>query len=225
MPAILFGSISTVADTSELQRAAFNAAFAEHGLDWTWEHDEYVAMLGSNGGAGRIASYAAERGEHVDAEVVHATKSRIFQERLRAGGATLRPGVADLVSDARAEGLKVGLVTTTSLDNLTALGESLAPELSLDDFDVVIDSSQVASPKPDPEAYALALQLIGEPADACVAIEDNVGGVDAATAAGLAVVAFPNANTAGQSFDTATARREDLALADIRALSTGAAAR
>jgi hypothetical protein len=37
---ILFGSISTVADTSELQREAFNAAFAEHGLDWRWDPDD-----------------------------------------------------------------------------------------------------------------------------------------------------------------------------------------
>ena len=40
MPAILFGSISTVADTSELQREAFNQAFAEHGLDWRWDRDD-----------------------------------------------------------------------------------------------------------------------------------------------------------------------------------------
>ena len=36
MSAILFGSISTIADTSELQRQAFNQAFKAHGLDWDW---------------------------------------------------------------------------------------------------------------------------------------------------------------------------------------------
>ena len=36
MSAILFGSISTLADTSELQRRAFNEAFEAHGLDWNW---------------------------------------------------------------------------------------------------------------------------------------------------------------------------------------------
>jgi hypothetical protein len=53
--ALLFGSISTVADTSELQRAAFNRAFAEHGLDWTWDRDDYRAMLATSGGRSRIA--------------------------------------------------------------------------------------------------------------------------------------------------------------------------
>ena len=45
MPALLLGSISTVADTSELQRQAFNQAFEEHGLDWQWDQDQYRAML------------------------------------------------------------------------------------------------------------------------------------------------------------------------------------
>ena len=40
MSAILFGSISTLADTSEMQRAAFNEAFRAHGLDWSWSREE-----------------------------------------------------------------------------------------------------------------------------------------------------------------------------------------
>ena len=73
MSAVLFGSISTIADTSELQRRAFNEAFASHGLDWEWSRDDYVSMLGSNGGAQRVADFASGRGEDVDAKAVHAT--------------------------------------------------------------------------------------------------------------------------------------------------------
>ena len=45
MPAVLFGSIGALADTSELQREAFNEAFDAHGLDWNWSRDEYRALL------------------------------------------------------------------------------------------------------------------------------------------------------------------------------------
>ena len=34
--AILFGSIGTIVETSELQRKSFNQAFSEAGLDWNW---------------------------------------------------------------------------------------------------------------------------------------------------------------------------------------------
>ncbi len=82
MSTILFGSISTLADTSELQRRAFNDAFEAYGLDWEWSRDDYASMLGSNGGADRIAQYAASRGLDVDAAAVHAKKSEIFQNLL-----------------------------------------------------------------------------------------------------------------------------------------------
>ena len=49
MSAILFGSISTLVDTSELQRRAFNESFEAYGLDWQWSQVDYAAMLGSNG--------------------------------------------------------------------------------------------------------------------------------------------------------------------------------
>jgi hypothetical protein len=78
MSAVLFGSISTLADTSELQRRAFNEAFVASGLDWNWSRDDYPAMLDSNGGAERIRDYAATREENVDAAAVHALKSEIF---------------------------------------------------------------------------------------------------------------------------------------------------
>ena len=43
---------------------------------------------------------------------------------------------------------------------------------------------------------------VGALAGDCVAIEDNVDGVRAATAAGVVCVAFPNENTAGHDFPT-----------------------
>lgn len=203
MSAILFGSISTVADTSELQRKAFNQAFAAHGLDWQWDRDDYRSMLGTAGGQQRIAEYASSRGEDVDAAAVHRSKSSIFQDSIDGQHLSLRPGVLDTVQAAKGKGLKVGLVTTTSPDNISALMASLAPALSADDFDVVVDSTSVSSPKPDGAAYSYALDTLGEQADACVAIEDNTDGVAAAAAAGVTCVAFPNENTAGGDFDRA----------------------
>lgn len=200
MPSVLFGSISTLADTSELQREAFNEAFTEHGLDWHWDRSDYQATLTSNGGQNRIADYAAQRNETVDATAVHDTKSKLFQQMLATAAISPRSGVVDTVRGAKESGLKLGLVTTTSRDNIVALLTALGPDLSLDDFDVVVDSASVEESKPDPAAYTFALSRLDEAADQAVAIEDNVGGLTSATAAGVACVAFPNENTAGHDF-------------------------
>ncbi len=218
MPAILFGSISTVADTSELQRQAFNEAFAAHGLSWQWDRDTYLAMLDKSGGQQRIAAYAEARGESVDAQAIHQTKSAAFQKSVTTAQIAPRPGVVETVEGAKRDGLKVGLVTTTSRANITALVDALAPALQAADFDVIVDASSVDQPKPDKAAYAYALEHLGESEHDCVAIEDNVDGVRAAVSAGLACVAFPNQNTGGQDFDAAQQRVDHLDIAELEQL-------
>ncbi len=217
MPAILFGSISTVADTSELQREAFNEAFRRHDLDWSWSREDYLPLLERSGGEQRITEYAQSVGQDVDAEAIHATKSQIFQEELSESRATARPGVSETIAAAKGDGFKVALVTTTAPENTTALLSALG-ELG-SEFDLVVDSSSVESPKPDRAAYTFALEQLGEQASACVAIEDNVGGVESARSAGLRCVAFPNQNTAGHEFADVDQRVERLEPSELRAMA------
>lgn len=203
MPAILFGSISTLADTSELQRRAFNEAFAAHDLDWDWSRDDYTAMLGSNGGKQRVADYASSRGEEVDAAAVHATKSEIFRKLLGEEDVAPRSGVVATIERAKQKGFRLGLVTTTSAANVSALLGALEGEVDPAAFDLVVDSSSVEAPKPAPASYAYALDQLGEQAASAVAVEDNVGGVTAAVDAGITCVAFPNENTGAGDFSKA----------------------
>lgn len=200
MPALLFGSISTLADTSEEQRAAFNEAFARHGVDWRWERDEYRRLLTSNGGAARIAEFARQRNQDVDAAAVHGTKSEIFQHKLHAVPLRPRPGVAESIEAARAKGWQVGLVTTTSPENVAGLLDALDGYVDRDAFDVIVDASTVDEPKPSPAAYRFALDKLGVDAGDCIAVEDNVGGAKSAADAGIACVAFPNENTVEHDF-------------------------
>ncbi|MDJ0392892.1 HAD-IA family hydrolase [Rhodococcus sp. G-MC3] len=202
MTAILFGSISTLADTSEMQRRAFNDAFAKHDLGWTWSREDYASMLGGNGGASRIADYAASKNQEVDSAAVHSTKSEIFRTLLATEGIEPRPGVLDTMAKAREHGFKLGLVTTTSPENVSALLDSFET-LSADSFDVVVDTTAVSQVKPDPASYLFAVDSLGEDAAHCVAIEDNEGGVASAAAASIRCVAFPNANTTGGDFSAA----------------------
>lgn len=210
MSAILFGSISTLADTSELQRQAFNDAFVACGLDWNWSREDYVSMLSSNGGAQRIEDYAATRGEDVDAAAVHAKKSQIFQELLATSTVSPRPGVVETVGEAKRNGHDVGFVTTTSQGNIDALLAALRPHISAEMFDLIVNRDSVTEPKPAADVYEYALRRLGADASTAVAIEDNVGGVAAAAAAGVRCIAFPNANTASGDFSAANETVESL---------------
>ena len=211
MKALLLGSIGTLSDTSELQRRAFNGAFRDHGLDWHWERDVYRHMLRESGGARRIRAQADAEGAEVDADAVHATKSERFQALLDGGAAEARPGVDALIARARSEGVGLGFVTTTSRENVAALlrGLDLAPAA----FDVVVTRDDVAAAKPAPDCYHFAAAALATAPEHCLAVEDNSDGVRAALAAGMACLAWPNANTEGHDFDGARLVGGDIAAA------------
>ncbi|MGK2879525.1 MAG: HAD-IA family hydrolase [Mycobacterium sp.] len=209
MSAILFGSIGTLVDTSELQRRAFNESFEAHGLDWYWSRDQYGAMLAGDDGAQRIADYGKANGEaDVDAAAVHLTKSQIFQELLMTTAIEARPGVIDTVHEAKRRDLKLGFVTTTSQGNINAVLAALKPHISAEMFDLIVHSDSVK--KPNAASYVFALDQLGQTARSAVAIEDNVGGVAAATAAGIRCVAFPNRNTTDGNFSAAVEKVDAL---------------
>jgi HAD superfamily hydrolase (TIGR01509 family) len=203
MSAILFGSISTIADTSELQRQAFNQAFKAHELDWDWSREEYLAMLEKSGGQNRIADYADSIGQTVDAQAIHRSKSEFFQNSLTKSQVKPRLGVVETIQVAKSQGLKVAFVTTTSQENISMLMAALQPSIQVTDFDLILNDSSVDRPKPDKAAYTFALERLGEKSDDCIAIEDNLSGVVSAISAGLDCVAFPNENTAHHDFNRA----------------------
>ena len=99
--------------------------------------------------------------------------------------------MVDTIEQADRNGVQVALVTTTSGDNVAALAQALRPQIDVNSFALVVDSSSVEHPKPAPDAYRYAIESLHEDAGDCVAVEDNVGGAEAAIAAGCAVRGLP----------------------------------
>ena len=58
MKAIIFGSIGTLVETSDIQRQSFNQAFKEIGLDWYWDKNNYKNLLKKSGGRNRVEYFA-----------------------------------------------------------------------------------------------------------------------------------------------------------------------
>ena len=58
--ALLFGSIGTIVETSEIQRKSFNSAFKIAGLKWNWTKEIYKKLLIKSGGEKRILRYAKQ---------------------------------------------------------------------------------------------------------------------------------------------------------------------
>lgn len=203
--AVLLGSIGVVADTSDMQRRAFNAAFAEVGLDWFWKTEQYKALLRKPGGRKRIEDYGVARGESVDATALHRRKSEIFQQMIAVEGLSLRPGVETLVQMARAGDIRLAWITCTLRASVDAYLEALGDSLSGSDFALITDGTMVPNAKPDPAIYRFALDRLSLPADAVVAVEDTPECLASASAAGIDCIAFPNALNENVDFPGARA--------------------
>ncbi|NNE52979.1 MAG: HAD-IA family hydrolase [Sulfitobacter sp.] len=199
MKAVFLGSISVLADTSEIQREAFNRAFEEAGLDWHWSQDAYRHMLTDSGGKDRIADYAESEKADIDVHATHARKTEIFQEMLRGGNIPMRPETEKLLASARNHGLKVAFVSGTARESLDALLEGFGGAEALG-ISLVTSRDNGLAPKPDPALYLYALAQMGLEAADVTAVEDNRPGVDAAKAAGIACLVYPNANTQNHDF-------------------------
>ena len=189
--AILFGSIGALVDTAEIERAAYNQAFSEEGLDWHWSRADYKAI--KNGPEGRqcIEDFAADQPETINPFGIYQRKTEIFSEVILQNGLAPRPGVVELIGYAKQNDVKLALCCTAARDNLEMVFNALDGALHRSFFDFAADTGTVASPKPSPEIYLQAMEKLSVAPAACLAIEDTPFGARTAQAAGLDYVAFP----------------------------------
>ena len=215
--ALLFGSIGAIAETSDIQRRAYNTAMHEAGLGWVWDRDVYAELLEQSGGKDRLATLSAATGAgltQVQIDAIHARKTELACAEIVASGVRPRSGVVELAQQAKKRGLKLGFVTTTYAPNIDAILATLDATLPRSAFDYVGGREAVAAGKPAPEAYLTALTTLGIAASEALAIEDTALSVMSAKRAGITTVATPGAITHGQDFWQADLVVEALATPD-----------
>ena len=197
LKAVLWDVDGTIAETErDGHRIAFNRAFEAFGLPWRWDELLYGELLQITGGRERLlhdlqtrpGAPAQPAALDALAKTLHAKKNALYADLVGTGRIPLREGVAKLMAQCHARGVRMGIATTTSRSNVDALmrwhfGASWAQQ-----FPVIVCGEDVERKKPDPAVYLQALQRLGiDPLEA-VAIEDSPTGAAAARAAGIPVV-------------------------------------
>ncbi|MCB9993189.1 MAG: HAD family hydrolase [Hyphomicrobiaceae bacterium] len=213
LKALIFDVDGTLAETEEAHRRAFNETFADHGLIWSWSVDDYRELLKTTGGKERIRAYANSIGLVLDDDLVrrlHADKTRRYGELIATGTVGLRPGIAELIADAAATGIRLAVATTTNRPNVDALIEATFGKAADKVFEVIAAGDDVRAKKPAPDVYQLALRELGLPPAVCLAFEDSQNGLKSANGAGLATVISPSRYTRGEDFSGALAVLDDL---------------
>ncbi|MBO9580776.1 MAG: HAD-IA family hydrolase [Sphingobium sp.] len=233
--AIIFDCDGVLVDTErDAHRVGFNLAFKELGIDAEWSVELYAKLLLTAGGKERMRVYFDEFGwpanadtdEKKDALIVelHKTKTQITSELVSS--LPVRPGILRIIDEAMANGVKLGVCTTSNPKFIDAVLDLFGAERKAA-FDFVHAGDVVAKKKPAPDIYLLAQQTLGLPTNECIVIEDSRNGLLAATRAGYPTLITTSTYTIDEEFDEAVKVVSELGdepnvqvrLADLTALA------
>jgi HAD superfamily hydrolase (TIGR01509 family) len=214
LEALIFDVDGTLADTErDGHRVAFNLAFKDAGLDWDWSVALYGGLLTVTGGKERIRHYLEHYNRNFKAPSdldgfiagLHAAKTQHYTRMLSEGLIPMRRGVIRLIREAKEEGLRLAIATTTTPANVSALLQhSLDPD-SEAWFEVIAAGDVVPAKKPAPDIYLWAMQQMDLKPEACLAIEDSYNGVQSASGASIkSILVTTNGYTQEDNFNGAS---------------------
>ena len=184
--AVVFDMDGVIVDSEQVWDDVREQLAKERGGRW---HDgAQAAMMGMS--SPEWSTYMhdeiglSESPEEINAEVVARMLER-YREQL-----PLIDGAVDAVRRLAPE-FRLGVASSSNRPLIAAVLERAA---IADLFDTVVSSEEVARGKPAPDVYLDAMRRLGaEPAHAA-AIEDSSNGIRSAHAAGMRVIALPNAH-------------------------------
>jgi beta-phosphoglucomutase len=119
-----------------------------------------------------------------EADRIMARKNAHYAESLaQMSPADALPGAVELIDEARAAGLKLGLASSSMN------ARNVLRQLRLTDrFDVLNDGASVERHKPSPDVFLQTAAQLGITPDQAIIFEDSLAGVAAALAGGFRVV-------------------------------------
>jgi HAD superfamily hydrolase (TIGR01509 family) len=182
LKAVLFDFDGVIADTDNHHIAAWQRTLSAMG----WQVvDEVAARAAEIDDRTFLAELFARQGFHSDKIDDWVRRKQALTVNMLRDSPRLYPGVADLIRKLHGS-VRLAVVSGTWRENIQAVLDSSGLAGS---FETIVGKEDVASVKPEPEAYLLALRRLRLSARATVAIEDSPSGLASARAAGIPVIA------------------------------------
>jgi len=205
--AVLWDMDGVIVDSADYHMRSWQETFRQTGINFTADsfkqifgmrNDEIIrSVLGKD--------FTQEKFEAI-VRAKEVTFRRLIKDNVKAF-----PGVLRLLADIDEAGFLQALVSSTPMENITLITETLGIKHY---FQHILSGYDVTEGKPSPQGYLLAAQRLGVSPENCVVIEDAIVGVKAAKNGGMKCIAVTNTHP------TASLVEADLVVSSLELVNT-----
>lgn len=193
--ALIFDLDGVLTDTAQTHYRAWKRMADEEGLAFDQHVNERLKGVDRMSSLEIILRHAGRTLSAEQKLALAERKNGYYVEAIaEVTSADLFPGVARVLEQARARGLKLGLASASR--NAAALLDRLG---IAERFDYIADAARIARAKPAPDIFLDVAAALGVAPAQCIGIEDAAAGVAAIKSAGMAAVGIGDARTLAQA--------------------------
>jgi len=182
--AVLWDMDGTLVDTEPYWMDAETRLVESFG--GTWTHQDALQLVGN--GLIESAGVLQRHGVEMGSEAIVQRLTDEVAARLRTDGVPFRPGAREMLAELRADGIRTALVTMS----MKRMALEVVSLIDFTAFDLIIGGDEVARPKPFPDPYLQAAEMLDVDIADTVVIEDSLTGVSAGRASGAVTLGVPH---------------------------------
>jgi beta-phosphoglucomutase len=104
-------------------------------------------------------------------------------------------GLENFLAELKNAGIKMAMATSASVTDINFILDRIPIRKY---FDVIVDSTMITEPKPSPQIFLKAAEILNTRPENCVVFEDSLAGIKAANSGGMKVVGITTGHTAAE---------------------------
>lgn len=175
----LFDLDGLLVNTEEIHFLAYKKMCANRGTPLGWDFNRYCQAAHYDSEGLRLQIYAACPElfqQEPDWQVLYREKQTIIKDLLRSDEVALMPGAEELLKLLQEKNLNRAVVTHSPDELISIIRDRLPLLNSIPHW---ITRHQYSKPKPNPECYLKAIELLAKPGDKVIGFEDSPRGMTA----------------------------------------------
>ncbi|MCI0382248.1 MAG: HAD family phosphatase [Chlamydiae bacterium] len=175
----LFDFDGLLVNTEELHHSAYVEMCRRRGFELTWNFDKFCSIAHRDADSLQQAIYEEFPkllAEEPRWEVLYSEKKQAYEMFLKKGKIELLPGVEGVLRSLATSRKKRCIVTNSFRSQIELIKQALP---ILQTIPVWITRENYKNPKPAPDAYLKAIDLLADPGDQIIGFEDSLRGIQA----------------------------------------------